>query len=126
MLVPTEEEKLAVQNGSAKVSAELIALEIRFGSRQGETVDRVGVIIAEKLKNPAMKLIATGFGDDVDGCAGMHAVLRREARGLNTELLENVREGKWHVDVRKRVVMVTSIQEVVDLISLTSSDGNVK
>ena len=119
-LVSAEKEMPVVPDGSAKVSAILVALERVHQAR--DAIAGVGVVVAQELEGSAMELVAAGFRDDVDGAAGMHAVLRRKPRRLHRELLQGVREGEGKVGVEAVVVVVAAIQQEVDLVGLSACD----
>jgi len=58
--------------GPPKYPPNWFALQIRVAV---DAVVRVCVAVAEELEDAAVPLVATGLGDDIDGGAGVDAVL---------------------------------------------------
>ena len=95
--VSCEKEGLVGDDGSSQRESELIPFELRRIAANGgilwvqvEGITGVQIVIAVKIKQGAMQLIAAGFGDDVDHPAGRTPELRSIGRGLNPKLLHRL------------------------------------
>ena len=87
-LVSAEKEELVAYDAAADHAAELIALQrVACGS---EEVARVEVAVAEEFEKVAVEGVGTGFGNDVDGTAGVQAVLGWEAVGHDVEFFDGI------------------------------------
>ena len=60
-----------------------------------------------------MKLVGAGFRNCIDNGIRMQAIARGNAAGLDTEFLKCVRERKWQIHIRVRIVVVAAIQQIV-------------
>src|SRR6185437_11347703 len=76
-LIIREEEELVLNDGAAKICAELIQLQRQL-STGFEVVMSVKSVVAEELKHRAVKLIGAALGDDIhlrsEGMAGLGGV----------------------------------------------------
>ena len=59
----------------------------------------VEIAVAQELKRIPVEAIGAGFGDYVDHSSGMVPILCRKVAGLNTELLNGIREGEGEINV---------------------------
>ena len=84
-LVIAKKENLVFLYGAAKSSTELILLEISTGS-SGEEVGGVEIGIAEKVERVSVKLIGSGFSDNIDLAAAEVSIFRVEIVGNDAEL----------------------------------------
>ena len=114
LLPAKEDEALVLVNRTADGAAELIALERIF--RVGKVVAGIEGPVAHKLERIAVPLVGARLGDDVHHRAGIVAILRVKAVGLDAELLQRVGEGEGKVDVAHQVFVVAAVQVVADLI----------
>src|SRR5262249_41336057 len=97
---------------AADCGAELVAAQRRLGQLR---VPFIGVeyVVAQELKDRAVKLVGTRLGQHVDDATGKAAILRVVTVGLNTELLDGVRVGQYvggipqvgHVDAAVKIVV---------------------
>ena len=71
-----------------------------------------------------MPLVRAGFGDSVYQAAGMKAVAGGQNAGLDAEFSQSVWERERHVDVRKAVIVIAAIQQVVCGVACAAGDCN--
>ena len=76
-LVTREEKRLLLENGSANISSELIALQSGLRDRRGvEEISGVEVVVAQVVVSFAVELIGARSRGDVHDRAGIPAKLR--------------------------------------------------
>ena len=115
-LVAAEEEELVFNDAAADGAAELVAMEHVVSGQ--EIVARVDAAVAQELKQVAVQLVGAGLGHDIHGAARMQAIAGRQGVGLDAEFLQRVGEGERQVDIRERVVVVSAVEQVVDVVAL--------
>ena len=115
-LIAAEEEQLVFDDGPAHYAAKLVAMEhVVFCLEEVAGVHRAG---PHELEQVAVQLVRAGLGHDVHGAAGMQSVARGQSVGLDAELLQGVREGEGEVYVGECVVVVATIEQVVERVAL--------
>lgn len=84
----------------------------------GKEIPRVHVPVTQEFEDIAVELIRARFGDDVDDRAWMQPIARRKSRSLHAKFLERI--GKWErqIHVRKSVIIVPAIEQVVGSVRL--------
>ena len=87
-LVVREEKGAVLHDGPTHVTAKLVQAERLL--RRVERVSRVHFVIAQKLKNAAMKLVRAGLRHNVHLPAGAAARFGRIERGVNAEFGDGV------------------------------------
>src|SRR5215471_4111562 len=129
-LISGEEKKLVGNNLAANGAAELVAEEgVIRGGRGAARWPEGGPLCIEraatiKLKNVAMEGIGARLRHQVDDAARMQSVAGRQRARLHTEFLQRIRKGEGKVDVRKCVVVVAAVEEIVGPVRLAAGYGN--
>src|SRR5205814_377574 len=88
-LVVREEEAAVLYDRSAKITAELILVQRRQGSR-AEWPAGVHPVIAVELEPGTVKRVCTRFGDNVDLPAAAGAALRGVDSGIDAEFGDRI------------------------------------
>ncbi len=92
--LPVGEEECFVRlDRPAQRQSVLVAPEHRLRSRLRKQVPRVQCLIAEKLEQSAVKLVAAGFSNHHDGAAVRSAVFRRVHVDIELEFRHAVDDG---------------------------------
>src|SRR5439155_7621939 len=111
-LVRSEEKKLVLAERASETSSELVSLQrVLGGSEKGPGIEGA---IPNEFKRRAMKLVRAGLSHNAHGAGGGITVFRGEVVVLDVEFLDGigVRKGKIGVDVS--VIVVGSVELVVD------------
>ena len=92
-LVRNKEERLVMDNGTAQRSPQLV---LRAKRRRGEQLfvevaSRIQVIVVVEPERRSVKLIRSGFSNNVHDRSGSTAVLRRELIGNQSEFRYHIR-----------------------------------
>ena len=113
-LVVAEDECLVFLDGSSKKSTKLISLKgrLRRRWRGGEIVSRVQYVVADKFKQPAVKLICAGFYHHVHR-SPTAAKFRAHGVFFGTEFLNCVRWRKHHDTAEAEFIVVHTVQQEV-------------
>src|SRR4029077_18653543 len=122
LLKATEEEQFLPDDSAAERAAELVPLQAVLPRRK--IIDGINITIPEELKNIAVPSIRSGFGDGVDHASRMQAVPGRQCAGLHAKLGQRIGKWKGHIHVRKAVVIVAAIEQVVGFIARATGNGN--
>ena len=97
-LIVGEEEGLVSTDRTAEDEAELIAAKFGFigigRSGRSEKIAGVQVFVAEELEDGAVKIVAAGFGGEIDDAAVESAECGGGIARLNVELAYGVNDGK--------------------------------
>src|SRR5437868_112964 len=90
---------------------------------RSEKIARIQCAIAQELERGAMNLIRPRFRNDVDYASCRIPILGSEIRGLEVEFLKRVGiwERKVHVDVG--VIVVGTVELIVDVGSVRAVDA---
>ena len=112
-----EEEQLVAHDRPAERAAELVPLEPVIAAQPAvldPLEERLGVelVMAGELEQAAMERVGARLGDRVDRGAGGHAVAGIAHAGLDSELLQRVRERNRVAAVLLRVVVVAAVNQV--------------
>src|SRR4030095_6139867 len=87
-LLPTEKEKLVLDNGSADAVAEIIKAQGRPHRSKERT--RVELVVSDELKTTPVIFIATATGNQANLSTGVAAILSRKICGLNLHFLDEI------------------------------------
>ena len=71
-----------------------------------------------------MQVVSPGFRHHVHHAARFRARLGRKRIGFHAEFRQRVRERKWQVHERVRVVVHAAVKKVVHAVILRTGDGN--
>ena len=113
-------------DGTADVSAELVALEsgLRLGARGVEEVTRVHRVVAEIIVHFAMKFIRTGARGDIYDRAGVAAILGTVRGVVDLEFGDGVDRGLECDLILHHIVQVDAVDHEVD--GVFAAAGGVK
>src|SRR5215471_4970966 len=129
-LVSGKEEKLVGNDLAANGAAELVAEEgVTRGGRGAARRPEGGPLgiespAAVEIKHVAMQAIRARFRHQVNDTAWMQPVAGRQGTCLHAEFLQRIRKRKREIHVRKCVVVVAAIQEIVGSVGLAAGYGN--
>src|SRR5579884_1947333 len=67
-----------------------------------------------------MEVVCPGLRDCIHYGIGMQSVTRRNAAGLNGELLQGIGKWEWQIYIRMGVVVICSVEQVIVAILLAA------
>ncbi len=122
-LVIEKVEEPVLEDRSAEVSAELVAVEARLGEAEGAGLgfviaEGIEIGVAQKLVERGVELVGAAAGGNVDGRAGGAAILRAFVVGNHLELGDGVRRGLDDLVVEALIalavgIVVHAVQQIV-------------